>query len=1081
MVVQGQLASICWVLLLLGLSTLVGAEIEYADPVGFEDDAQEYVIDKLPVAVFVSNKKRGFTEIKESAETISFYHPQQVLDMIDNLKQEAVPFLLTRLQGTFAYNQDKNCRAGQKYKCGYIQDPNQIELIYDPEEYKVYLFVNKQHVIYHDLDPIIPKYLEVPDHDISFILNSSHSLYSGSEGDVEYNANVNTIISYNNFSLVTDHIFQHNQDQKLKNIYLMQRTATMSYKALVFQLENVYFIPSNQIYGISGASSLSRRTNTLEAYTSPIKLLLNYPSYVRIYRDDELLSSKRYEEGYNYIDTSLLPDGTYHITIVVTDIRGADTKYQQLFIKSSTLPPRDTTLWYFDLGYNQAKIEDNDIVVSSSNYIARIGKNKRISDNFGLAWNFLSNPVSLLFETNVTYFAPSYNLYSGLVIGKDNDYNALVNISSNYFGLNIKASLSKLWYGGVDKSDQQPLLDFSSLKNATAEMSVSGGYKRLRGSFMMRYEEDAANEVKYKYGPLINFNLWNSQQLDLKLELSQISTNLDPDEQRAKLSLGARLGNLNFSHDLRYMLPDASITNNERLGWNYESNYGNFEASFNQQNTRKPGAENKSSYDANVKYASDILDLSHSINNNNAQSTAANLQLNIIAKPTFSIKKDQFKSGILVKVVSDAPNASFLLAINSAYQNIIIPANTFTAIPMPAYKELVLNIEGNSDELLIIEDNQRELVLHPGSVVEIVWQAKLSSIVIGTAVDVNNRPIISGLIEDDTNHVYTDETGFFELTGKWQQPITIEQRNGKRCVIAFPKNLTYDALLMFGNPVCVPIVDDSMPATKVEEEIPSKKTSKVIPDEQDKQKGITFSGYSLALDKPVSFAPSASQLSQSAQLTLDKLATSILEHSELFILEISIAVADNLDTTSNLHELRVQSIYDYLVKLGMPATRLYINKQPSPSQYSTNTVNFYVRRIGFVFDHAVVEQDNLALPDISIQNSQAVFLKGIQFALGQVALKRQDQYMLDKLIKHIKATQPQGVFIVGYTDTHGNLVYNQQLSTQRLKNIEHYLTANGVARDIVHSRIKGIYELQQEGHGNIAQYNNRYVEIYLEK
>lgn len=112
--------------------------------------------------------------------------------------------------------------------------------------------------------------------------------------------------------------------------------------------------------------------------------------------------------------------------------------------------------------------------------------------------------------------------------------------------------------------------------------------------------------------------------------------------------------------------------------------------------------------------------------------------------------------------------------------------------------------------------------------------------------------------------------------------------------------------------------------------------------------------------------------------------------------------------------------------------------------------------------------------------TQHLTLKNVvHFAFDQAELSSESQKVLKQLIPILKLYPEMNIMLLGYTDDRASQFYNLQLAQRRIQSVQHYLLAQGIAKERIQSEAKGAKDLQTDIKPQLASAKSRRVVLQL--
>ena len=299
------------------------------------------------------------------------------------------------------------------------------------------------------------------------------------------------------------------KDYKVERLYGEKYNKNNKYNFLLYNLSDIRLISNQNIFGIGASAFLDNKADIANHYTLPIKLLLEYPSYVKIYKDDNLVSALQYGAGWHYLDTSRLPDGYYHIDIEVVDFRGIVDAERRLFIKSSRLPPNDMHMWQLDIGLLNASFTESRLQVSDD-VLIRAGDRFKISQNQAVGLQLLHDSKKFFIEQQYDYYGKHIFFSSALLLSSSSDI--VTQLSLSYSGFHLSGILD--WQLSKLSGADSPLIDINSLARESIDSRISYSLSpAVKMGLRVAGKTDQYGSTERSYTFDLDFNIFKNSNL----------------------------------------------------------------------------------------------------------------------------------------------------------------------------------------------------------------------------------------------------------------------------------------------------------------------------------------------------------------------------------------------------------------------------------------------------------------------------------------------------------------------------------------------------------------------------------------
>ncbi|NCO04282.1 MAG: OmpA family protein [Alphaproteobacteria bacterium] len=113
----------------------------------------------------------------------------------------------------------------------------------------------------------------------------------------------------------------------------------------------------------------------------------------------------------------------------------------------------------------------------------------------------------------------------------------------------------------------------------------------------------------------------------------------------------------------------------------------------------------------------------------------------------------------------------------------------------------------------------------------------------------------------------------------------------------------------------------------------------------------------------------------------------------------------------------------------------------------------------------------------TIYSGEIVRSYTVLFDFDQSNLRNNEKATLNQIAKEINKFQPKQVTVTGYTDSHGNVDYNQKLSYRREEAVSKALMMRGIKNQVLDREARGEYEQAVPTEDGVKNQENRRVVI----
>jgi Mat/Ecp fimbriae outer membrane usher protein len=548
---------------------------------------------------------------------------------------------------------------------------------------------------------------------------------------------------------------------------------------------------------------------------SRLEIFVPSRSRVEFYRGSRLLSVQILDFGLQEIDTAAFPQGSYFVDILMRQLNGQVTREQQFFTKSGLLTRVDQPAFTFQVGSARDGLDFEPSPVYQA----------------GMRWRSLSFlEIESSFAGNDTLgigYLDFFGLYDSVTFGAgvsrstDGGTGINTNLSGSLLGLNFGGFYTESLATLEKDEDSGELTPFdpttpsritgSSLlnqldqgrRNLSSFISKRIDDAELRFSLNVNEREDANRRVTY--GPIFQWNLINSSENNLRLELSRLYST-EGENTTGLLYFLHRLDRWGFSHQITGREKDSRFLSSVNYDGRQASGRGtqfrgaNEIASRNDTTTSNiVDLQNTSRYAQSRFFLNDQRGAAES-----GTSLGANLEVSATVDESGKVSVANAvtqESLFIATIEGNGATAPVELVVNGTVYDVLEPGNElFIGLtPYQSYRVSIRPLEGS--ELVGYEADIVEFTVFPGNIVRKTWKLERIFIGLGRVVDSEGNPLPNVRIRGLKEYVATGEDGSFQAEMTGNEKLTIERSDGS-CQITLPTTSQIDYFYDFGSLVC---------------------------------------------------------------------------------------------------------------------------------------------------------------------------------------------------------------------------------------------------------------------------------------
>ncbi len=775
-------------------------------PPGFEDLANPQT---TAVDVYYGDRLVGTTLATYTPETIEFDYPEEIVSLIPRIENfEAVQ---EALSGPLETNADKLCLTEIQRDCGFLE-PAVAGIIFDEGYFRLTVFINAYYLENQNI--AYSKF--IPESETGFsTIGSNNISFSGNDNEDNYTFASSEIFGYKQSRFRFDWDLSNTKNISVNNISLQNDKSVWTSEAGVFKssTRNSSFYNEIELLGARLYSSTNTRTDLDYSYSTDIFLFLSSPSVVEIYKDEKLAAAQEYEAGNQQIDTRHLPNGSYPITLRITDSQGVTREEEYFFAKTELLPPKDQPLYFAELGKIGESEQDNLFPKFIDKYFGRAGASYRLQDNLGANFELLQSSDIGVIQGGGVYLGNQYNIQSNLMYSNEGDWGIDLNGQMKKFG-----SQFNLNYRKVDNNDESNFENEISIipqsftqASFSASRAFAGGTINFRARQNKRGENDSVDSIGLQYRrPIyrknryqINFNTSGF------IEDDDMSINLG-------LTFTRSANSFQLSSNTRYTYEDNNGITDSDVEYFGNAVYSDQDPTFGKYSLGLHVNDTVSSKSVGARARSQSSLGKMDLLLENIDNETSDDITRYLGNASFSIFSSDKKlawggeqradSGVIIELESDATDSPFEVFVNRQPYGYAETGKS-TVIALRSYNEYEIQIKPRGDEIVHFDDRVRRVNLYPGNVETLSWEVSPITILISNAVSEDGSPVEFAKFENTINFAATDAGGWFQIEIADREPLVLSKQGKPLCEIVLPEFEVQQGVAFLDEIVCSPIQD----------------------------------------------------------------------------------------------------------------------------------------------------------------------------------------------------------------------------------------------------------------------------------
>ena len=749
------------------------------------------------------------------------------------------------LKGKFPTNSDHLCTGANlknKPYCSIIA-PEVAGVIFDSNSYRATIFINPKYLQIQTANPYRPT-LSNSTAGASYIANNNFAIATSS-GNENYSLNnVSIFAKGNNAVNITSNLSQNVTPQSSQSTYTMQSAVYSRLQGDKYYQVGMFYPETGGGFlsapMIAGASVQNYGIIPTQAQGNPIVLFLPLPSQVAIYRNGFLISSQSFDAGKQQLDTSTFPNGSYELTLKITNNIGQVTTQNEFFVKQYILPPSGSPNYQVSAGFIQsnssASSNTQSFVLPAFTKVPLFTYNelRKLGVDFGLQSTLMTTFNRLYLTETITYYGVNWQIGPGVLVSNNQQYGWLLNAtftpiflpslqftSNNQKITNSSASTNLNTNGptNITTSNYSPLAQATMQSTNTLNWQMNE--KTMLG-FSGTYNKNTGVGGMLQYGATVSRTLFSSPLLSLTVSSSVLkSTGQDAivsvqfsssfnTVSDINVGLGVGYGNsntINNSNGSTYNVykPNYSESVSKTKTWG-ENNTNSFlaNATFNQNYTSNTNQ-------LTLNYTSQLLaadfTYNHTISKQYTNTGSGPLQLstqtinqmsanifNNIAITSAGVGSGYMGgnlAGVMADVVAPKGVNSSIFINGQNYGT--VKSNSAKAFFLPAYQTYQVTIQPDGASQYGFDTRPKEVTIYNGNMQTLKWTLSKQYVLFAQIVDQNGKPMSNLLMLSSNPGEFntTDDTGYIQASlPEDATSLSFQSMSGGKCTVTLdPKQM----------------------------------------------------------------------------------------------------------------------------------------------------------------------------------------------------------------------------------------------------------------------------------------------------
>lgn len=802
--------------------------IELGEPAGFSSltGEQSAVVD-----VFFGNKRIGDAKVTFRPGRLTISDPEKLVTLLPDLIDRTA--VLTALSAPdLPSRPELICTpSANPEQCGRLL-PQVAGIIFDQDRFRLDIFVNPQLMAIRQSTS--RQYVQRPEAGLS-IVNAISAVMSGSSrGQRFYNLQNNLIVGDADRRLRAEFAYASGFGLQADRLVMELDRPERRYMAGAFWAPGTDLIGRRKIVGLGIETQIDTRLDKDEVWGNPLVVFLNQRSRVDIVRDGRVLTSRIYDAGNQTLDTRGMPNGTYEVTLRISEAGGGQREDKRLFIKNQKIAAIGQKVFFAYAGV-LADDRRRGFVAPTSTPFFQAGIARRLNMHLALDATVLATDKTVSGELGAFYLTPFAQIRLAAVATSQGQYGGLLNISSqgsSRLGFNfdlrrIKAAdvptlpgNSSTKFGPPDSigadfstSDANARLPLArrSFSQVSGSLSYSLGNARL--AFDATYRKEQGQPVNYSYGPSFNWEFLRRGPLRMSANGNLAITNRG---RSGFVGINLQLLGAKTSFDASAGLRSADIVGEPSRNRPVGSVHGSWQGEKLLGADATIGAGLQHDLESDVLNGSaelrgdkfslnaDVIHTMGQAGNPTQYSVGFQTSIGLRGGSVAFKGRELNDSMVIVKVDGAGPKDRFEVLVNDGKAGELRGRGS-SAVAVAGYRQYEVRIRQTDGDLLHYDGSVRRVGLYPGNVARLSWKARKVVAMFGRLLTTSGEPVRLASVTNPAGIGETDDNGYFQIEAESGSALEVALPGGASCHVDLPQLQPKDGYAPLGNLICRPL------------------------------------------------------------------------------------------------------------------------------------------------------------------------------------------------------------------------------------------------------------------------------------
>lgn len=736
---------------------------------------------------------------RATPSTLQFDQPEKILAAIPSVA--AKDRVLQALAQPLPANASLLCRmpGGGDGTCGILA-PAVAGVIFDENALRAEIFINKNLLSVNGGDT--ERYLPLPERKFAAVYGLNGAVNGAGDQSPDFSIGSESVYSYGEAKFST-HTTYANQGVRFDMATAGVERRGWSAEAGLLRTQGLQLAGDQDLAGVSVGTSGRTVLDGRKSEGNDIIVYLPRRSFVSIFREGRLYSSRAYEAGNQRIDTADLPEGAYTVTLKIEDSNGGLREEKRFYAKMQDIPPPGHPVYYAQGGLMRKPWSgDSAIPQLTGKPVLRLGTVRRVGDSTAIGIGALGLQDRIATEASLTRIDEHIRLQGSALLSSAGDAGLAAHVFYHRDLYSADVDIRKSWEG--EKADKAYEDVFNALGQATLTMAYAvrpDATLSARASYTAQGDAPAS----FSYGPAAEWRIWQKGESALTLNADAARDNKEGADARIGLRFTRRIG-------VHY---GVVSTGEARGGGAGAGPAAGLRAWYD---SVKPGSAIQAAAGINTDRSVTTLSGDADWRNDFGQVHGGIQQaLGSTDSPlsyggSFSFSAAQAgsslhiggqqsdKSALLIETGGDADTAMKIFINQSEVGRVQRGQKQMVYLsPFHTYR---IRLEPENPGLFAYDANERAVTLYPGNVARLEWRVNRFYVIAAKIVTPDGAPLSGALLEGSREQIVTDENGRLQAELANPSLLRLKTEGGAVCQAALPQiEKPANGILIFKQPV----------------------------------------------------------------------------------------------------------------------------------------------------------------------------------------------------------------------------------------------------------------------------------------